>query len=269
MPDTLHGVALVTGASRGIGRAIAERLASAGMEVAVAARTQDEIKDVAQAIGGKPFVLDVTDRDGVVRIVDRVEHELGAIDLLVNNAGIIESGGPAWEQDAAEWWRVFEVNVLGPFLLMQAVIPRMIERQRGRVINISSQIAHSKIDSSDTSPTYSAYAGSKAALTRITEAIAHDARPHGVYVFAMRPGSIRTALVEKMLADLGDAVKNIPDNIWTSLETAGEIVAFIATGALDALSGRHIDAGVVDWRSLPDRLDEIIADDLFAIRLRR
>ncbi len=266
MAYTLSGIALVTGASRGIGRAIAERLASTGMKVAVAARTQAEIEAVAQAIGGYPLVLDVTDRDAVVKAVDTVERELGAIDLLVNNAGIIETGGPAWERDAAEWWRVFEVNVLGPFLLMQAVIPRMIERQSGRVINIGSQSAHSKVEDS---PTYSAYMGSKAALTRISEAVAYDALPHGIFVFTMRPGSVRTALVEKMLDDMGDAANDIPDDIWTSLETAGDIVAFMATGALDLLAGRHIDAGVGDWRTLPDRIDEILADDLFALRLRR
>jgi 3-oxoacyl-[acyl-carrier protein] reductase len=266
MSVTLSGVALVTGASRGIGRAIAGRLASAGMEVAVAARSQDDIEDVAQAIGGYPLVLDVTDRESVARAVDIVERELGAIDLLVNNAGIIEPGGPAWEREAAKWWRVFEVNVLGPFLLMQAVIPRMIERQRGRVINISSQSAHNKVDSS---PTYSAYMGSKAALTRLTEAVAHDARPYGVSVFAMRPGSVRTALVEKILDDMGAAANDVPESTWTSLETAGDIVVFMATGALDPLSGRHIDAGAVDWRALPDRVDEILAGDLFALRLRR
>ena len=266
MSYPVHGVALVTGASRGIGRAIAERLAAEGMEVAVAARTQDELEAVAQATGGKPFVLDVTEREAVARVVDSVEHELGAIDLLVNNAGILEPGGPAWERDAAEWWRVFEVNVLGPFLLMQAVIPRMIERRRGRVINIGSQSAHIKIDSS---PTYSAYMGSKAALTRITEAVAFDARPYGVFVFSMRPGSIRTAMVERQLDDLGDAANEIPDSTWTPIETAGDIVAFIATGALDSLSGRHIDAGFGDWQSLPDKIDEILADDLLALRLRR
>jgi 3-oxoacyl-[acyl-carrier protein] reductase len=265
MSFALSGVALVTGASRGIGRAISERLASAGMEVAVAARTQNEIEDVAQAIGGYPLVLDVTDREGVARAVNMAEHELGAIDLLVNNAGIIEPGGPAWEREAAEWWRVFEVNVLGSFLLMQAVIPRMVERQRGRVINIGSQSAYIKIESS---PTYSAYMGSKAALIRITEAVAHDARPHGVFVFALRPGSVLTALVEKILNDLGATAGDVPESTWTSLETAGEIVAYLATGALDSLAGRHIDAGVGDWQSLPDRIDEIVAEDLFALRLR-
>ncbi|MDT8305822.1 MAG: SDR family oxidoreductase [Anaerolineae bacterium] len=266
MSYTLSGIALVTGASRGIGRAIATRLASAGMEVAVAARSQDELEEVAQAIAAYPVALDVTDREGVARTVEIIERKLGAIDLLVNNAGIIEPGGPAWEREATEWWRVFEVNVLGPFLLMQAVIPRMIKRQRGRVINISSQAAHNKIESS---PTYSAYVGSKAALTRVTEVFAHDARPYGVFVFAMRPGSIRTALVDNMLNDLGEAANDIPESVWTPVETAGEIVALMATGALDSLSGRHIDAGDGEWQSLPERIDEIVADDLFALRLRR
>ncbi len=266
MSFSLSGVALVTGASRGIGRAIAKSLSSAGMQVAVAARSQNEIEDVAQAISGMPIVLDGTDREGVTRSVDEVEHQFGAIDLLVNKAGIIEPGGPAWEREAAQWWRVFEVNVLGSLLLMQAVIPRMIKRQRGRVINISSQSAHTKIDSS---PTYSAYMGSKAALTRLTEAVAYDGRPYGVFVFALRPGSVHTALVEKMLTDLGVSAEDFPEGTWTSLETAGDIVAFIATGALDGLSGRHIDAGVGDWRSLPDRIDEILAADFFALRLQR
>jgi NAD(P)-dependent dehydrogenase (short-subunit alcohol dehydrogenase family) len=266
MLTTLSGVALVTGASRGIGRAIAVRLAAGGMDVAVAARSEDEIEAVAQAIGGMPLVLDVTDSEGVARAVARVEHELGAIELLVNNAGIIERGGPAWEREAAEWWRVFEVNVLGPFLLMQAAIPRMIERRRGRVINIGSQSAYGKVDSA---PTFSAYMASKAALARMTEAVAYDARRHGVLVFALRPGSIRTALVARILDDMGIGADDMPEGTWTPIETAGELVAFMASGALDALAGRHIDAGNVDWQSLPDRIDEIVADDLFALRLRR
>jgi len=133
------------------------------------------------------------------------------------------------------------------------------------VINISSQSAHNKVDDS---PTYSAYFASKAALTRMTEVIAYDARPHNVFVFAMRPGSMRTALVKQILDDMGEAANDLPNNIWTPVETAGEIVAFMATGALDSLAGHHIDAGVGDWRSLPDRIDEVVADDLFTLRLR-
>jgi NAD(P)-dependent dehydrogenase (short-subunit alcohol dehydrogenase family) len=266
MADVRGGVTLVTGGGRGIGRAIAQRLASDGMRVAVAARTQSEVENVASAIGGVALVLDVTDREAVTSAVDRVERELGPIDLLVNNAGVLERGGPAWERQPDEWWRVFEVNVLGSFLPMRAVLPRMIDRRRGRVVNLGSQSAYTRIDES---PTYSAYMGSKAALARITEALAHDARSHGVFVFAVRPGSVRTAITDQMLTELGDAAADIPADVWTRPEQAADLVAFIATGALDALSGRHIDAQVDDWRALPARTNEILRDDLLALRLRR
>ena len=134
------------------------------------------------------------------------------------------------------------------------------------MINIASQSAHREIDSG---PTYSAYMGSKAALTRMTEAIAYDARPYGVSVFAMRPGSVRSGLVDQILSDMGASADDFPESTWTSPETAAEIVAFMATGALDSLAGRHIDAGVGDWRALPERIDEILEDDLFTLRLRR
>ncbi len=266
MSKALDGVALVTGGGRGIGRAIAERLASDGMRVAVAARTRDEITEVARTIGGAAVVLDVTDGDAVESAVDRVERELGPIDLLVNNAGALETGGPAWEREPDEWWRVFKVNLLGPFLLSRVILPRMNERRRGRVVNLGSQMAYNRVDES---PTYSAYMASKAALTRLTEVLAHDARPHGVSVFAVRPGSVRTTMTERMITALGEAAAEIPESVWTPPEQAADLVAFIAAGALDALSGRNIDARVDDWRALPGRAEEILRDDRLALRLRR
>jgi len=182
-----------------------------------------------------------------------------------NNAGVVEPGGPAWERRPDEWWRVFEVNVLGSYLLMHAVVPGMVERRGGRVVNLGSQSAYNRVDES---PTYSAYMGSKAAIARITEALAHDARPHGVFVFAIGPGSVRTAITAKMLAELGGAAADIPDDVWTPPERAADLVAFIASGALDTLSGRHIDARVDDWATLPSRVDEVLRDDLLALRLR-
>jgi len=266
MSKPLQGVALVTGGGRGIGRAIAERLSSDGMRVAIAARTRGEVGNVAEAIGAMALQLDVTDRNAVAGAIDAVERQLGPIDLLVNNAGVAERGGPLWERDPDEWWRVFEVNVLGSFLLMHTVMRRMVERRAGRVINLGSQSAYTRVDDS---PTNSAYMGSKAALARITEAVAHDARPHGVFVFAIRPGSVLTAMTQQMIADLGDAAASIPEETWTPPEMAADLVAFVATGALDALSGRHIDARADDWRSLPTQAPEILENDLLALRLRR
>lgn len=134
------------------------------------------------------------------------------------------------------------------------------------MVNLASQSAYAPVDEP---PTYSAYMGSKAALARITEALAFDARPYGVFVFAVRPGSVRTALTDRMLAELGDAATAIPDDMWTDPEASAELVSFIAAGALDALSGRHIDASDGDWRDLAAHADEIVRDDARVLRLRR
>src|SRR5262245_57414468 len=109
-------VALVTGGGRGIGRGIAEELHRAGMKVAVAARSGEQVAETAEAIGGLAVALDVTDRAAVDEAVARVERELGPIDLLSANAGIANSEDNAWEADVDDWWRVFEVNVLGVHL---------------------------------------------------------------------------------------------------------------------------------------------------------
>src|SRR5206468_2021554 len=117
----------------------------------------------------------------VARVVARTERMLGPIDLLVNNAGTCEASGPLWQTDPAIWWRDVEIDLLGPVLLCHAVLPGMVERRRGRVINISSGAA-----------TYaraylSSYTCAKTALTRLTEVLAAEAAPHGVQVFAYSP----------------------------------------------------------------------------------
>ena len=128
-------VALVTGGGRGIGAGIARELADAGMKVAVSARSADQVEEVAREIGGLGVVADVSRQEDVDRMVAEAERELGPIDLLVANAGIAHWGGEAWKDDPDEWWRTFEINVLGAFLSWRAVVPGMIERGRGRIVN--------------------------------------------------------------------------------------------------------------------------------------
>ena len=126
--DRLEGqVALVTGGGRGVGANIARELASAGARVAVSARTREQVEAVAGEIDGLAIVADVSQRNDVEAMVERVESELGPIDLLCANAGIGNQEGATWEVDPADWWRVFEVNVLGVHLCSRSVIPGMLE----------------------------------------------------------------------------------------------------------------------------------------------
>ena len=146
-PDTqlLAGqVAIVTGGGRGLGRAYAIALAKAGAAVAVTARTETEIQAVQREIeqhDGRALAIpaDVTDAHAVAQMVATVEQQLGPVDLLVNNAGVLRALGHVSEVEADLWWREMEINVRGPFLCSQAVLPSMMKRKRGRIINLASR----------------------------------------------------------------------------------------------------------------------------------
>lgn len=255
-------VALVTGAGRGIGASITRRLRHDGWRVAAAARSTDQLDRVATETGALALPLDVTDAAAVDDAVERVERELGSIALLVNNAGTGGTTGATWTKEPDAWWRVFEVNVLGAFLCTRAVLPHMIERREGRVVNVASNAAFFAIGD-DASAIDSAYLASKAALVRLTEAMAAEARPAGVSVLAISPGMVKTEMTETLFADLWDDA-----DVWTPPERTAELVAFIASGKLDRLSGRYVHARNDDWESMPELADTIVAGDLNAVRLR-
>jgi 3-oxoacyl-[acyl-carrier protein] reductase len=245
-------VALVTGGGRGIGRNVALELAAAGARVAVAARTRDEIEETAQEINGLAIECDVSDRVSVEHMVRLAESELGPIDLLVANAGISIDGDAAWELDPTDWWRVFEVNVLGVYLCCRAVIPGMLERGRGRIVNVASGAAYLPGSKS------TAYSASKAAVHRFSETLANQLEPHGIPVFSISPGLVRTRMT--------DSSDDLP---WTPPELAPRLVRALASGRLDRLAGRYLHAEHDDVDDLAVRADEIVENDLNAIRLRR
>jgi NAD(P)-dependent dehydrogenase (short-subunit alcohol dehydrogenase family) len=169
MPALEGQVALVTGGGRGIGANIARELAAAGMRVAVSARTRGQVEAVAAEVGGLAVQTDVSDATSVEALVGEVERELGPIDLLVANAGI-GLREVAWEVDPREWWRVFEVNVLGVHLCCRAVIPGMLARGSGRIVVTGSGAAYLP------GATSTAYPASKAAVARYAETLANDLR---------------------------------------------------------------------------------------------
>ncbi|MGY1804146.1 SDR family oxidoreductase [Blastococcus sp. SYSU D00922] len=236
MPD-LGGVALVTGASTGIGRALAEGLAARGMAVAGVARTEDRLRaamaEVAGATGARTFAVaaDVTDRASVESAVEAAVGELGQIDLLVNNAGVIdELEVPLWEADPDQWWDVVTSHVKGGFLLARAVVPWMVLRNRGRVVNIASGM------SVRARPEYSAYSVAKTGLMRMTEALAGALEGTDVRVFDVSPGVVDTPMTRSM-----HMWRGFED--WTPAERVVELIAAIAAGELDQWSGRFVRAG--------------------------
>ena len=252
-------IALVTGGGRGIGAAIARELAQAGMRVAVAARSRDQIEQVAEEIGGIAVGADVSDRASVTDMVASVEGELGAVDVLVNDAGIAgpRETKPIWEEDPAEWWHVFEVNVLGTYLCCRAVLPAMVERGSGRIINVGSGAAY--LPARPGMLAGSAYGPSKAALYRFGEVLGGQLAGHGIALFTISPGLVRS----EMTASLPD------DAPWTPPELAPRLVRVLASGRADRLSGRYLHAEHDDIEELIRRADEIRDQDLNAIRLRR
>ena len=262
-------VALVTGGGRGVGRVIARALARAGYAVAVASRTQSELDETValiEAAGGTAAAraADVTDRDAVDRVVGDVRSELGEIELLVNNAGTAQAIGPAWEVEPDSWWRDIESNLLSAFLCTRAVVPAMVERGGGRVLNVSSYVAVRP------SPYLSSYAAAKAAVVSFSEGLAAALAEHGVPVFTITPGLFRSDLVEHLMTS-EEGRKWLPEvghGRWVEPERVEQLVLFLASGRGDALSGRFLHA-LDDFEELAERADEIRRNNLFAVRLLR
>jgi NAD(P)-dependent dehydrogenase (short-subunit alcohol dehydrogenase family) len=264
-------VALVTGGGRGIGRGIALALAEAGATVAVLARSAVQLHDTVEAITracGRALSCpaDVTDRTAVEAAVAEVERRLGPVDLLVNNAGVGGPIGPLAEADPEEWWRAVEVNLRGPLLCSRAVLPGMLARRRGRVVNVASGAGNRAIAH------LSAYVTAKTALIRLTENLAAEVSAAGVSVFAIQPGTVRTAMAEAVLnslearrwlpwlAEMFERGQDVPP------ERAGQLVVLLASGRVDRLSGRFL---AVEWdvEALARRADEIADGEALTLRL--
>ena len=268
-------VALVTGAGRGFGRFFAEGLAKAGAAVAVVARSNGEIAETVRQIeraGGRALAVaaDVTDRRAIEKLAADVERQLGPLDLLVNNAGVDDAVGPLWAVDPDQWWREMDINLRGPFLCAHAVLPGMLERGRGRIINVAS------LGGTVARAHRSAYACSKAALIRLTECLTLETRQHapGICAFAIHPGIVMTSMneghlrnpdVARWLPRMRGLVETMGDG---SPEPAIRLILFLASGQADALSGRFIDAEADDVEALVRDADAIAQDERRVLRLR-
>lgn len=253
-------VALVTGAGRGFGKAIAKRLAAEGAAVAVVSRTQSQLDRVVADIvanGGKAIAVtaDVTDRAEVARAVSETRAKLGEISLFINNAGVPGPFGPLWELDPEVWWKSQAVHIRAPLLFLREVLPPMIERAAGRVIIVSA------IASRLVAPYLSAYCVGKIAQTRLVEELAAETKGRGISAFAIDPGFVFTGIAEETM-NSPEAQRWLPQMVGrlrakrdekgadTDLYRCAQRCVDLASGRYDALSGKYTE--------LTDDLDALL-----------
>jgi NAD(P)-dependent dehydrogenase (short-subunit alcohol dehydrogenase family) len=265
-------VALVTGAGRGIGRAISLALASAGARLIVLARTSAEVQETAQLIhaqGGNALAVtvDVSQWDDVCCVVSHAAEQIGPIDILVNNAGIQSPIGPLVENDPEAWAHTINVNLLGTFHCAKVVLPGMISRRHGKIINLSGGGATSP------RPLFSAYAASKVAVVRLTETLAEEVRPYNIQVNAIAPGAVNTRMLDEVLA-----VGEVAGEEWqaaqkrqlqggTPVELAARLALFLASDASDGLTGKLISAPHDAWQEwTPAQMQELAGMPWYTLR---
>lgn len=242
-------VAVVTGASRGIGAHLVGALLGAGWTVVGLSRSG------LVAAGAEGIACDVTDPDAVEVAVEHVVDTHGRIDLLVNNAGLIETEQPLWEADVDEWWQVMVTNIRGPFLLSRAVAPHMIAAGGGRIVNLNSGSGTRESD------VLTAYHASKSALARLTGGLALAGAEHGVRAFDMAPGVVESDMTHSMELHRGRTE-------WTDPEDVKALLLAIADGELDAFNGRFVRAGTDDLEELRARSRQGLGDGERMLRLR-
>jgi gluconate 5-dehydrogenase len=239
MFDLSGRTALVTGSTRGLGLALARALAGAGARVAINGRSAEACQRAAAGIAGAvaaPF--DVTDEAAVAAGVG----ELGPVDILVNNAGMTRRK-PLEEWTLAEWDEIFDLNVTGAFLVSRAVVPGMIERGAGKIVNICS------VQSELARPTIAAYTASKGAMRNLTRGMCADWARRGIQVNAIAPGYFRTELTEALTSDPEfDAWLRVrvPAGRWGEPDELGGAAVFLASSASDFVNGQiiFVDGGM-------------------------
>jgi 3-oxoacyl-[acyl-carrier protein] reductase len=266
-------VALITGAGRGIGRAIALAYAREGARLALAARTRRDLEQTAQqaqALGALTCVVpvDVSDPTQVEDMVGQTVAQFATIDVLVNSAGIAGPVGPLQENDVSGWIQTIQVNLIGTYLCCRAVLPLMQQQNRGKIINLSGAGA------TNAWRHLSAYGASKVAVVRLTETLALELAASNIQVNVLGPGSIHTQMWED-LRDKAHAAGDAPlyalgqrvtSGGGASLERATALAVFLASEASGTLSGRLISAVTDDFPSLPTQIQRIMASDALTLR---
>ena len=263
-------IALITGGGRGIGRAIALAYAAEGARLALTARTASELQETAQLIEERfstpamTVVADVSNHEQVERAVGRTLENYGFIDVLVNNAGNIGPVGRVWDNDPAEWARTIAVHLMGVFYGCHAVLPSMLKRGQGRIVNMSGVGG----------PNTSAYDAAKTGIVNLTENLALELADTPITVNAISPGSIHTRMWEEtrdLALAIGDMATyerglQVTSGQGASIERAAQLAVFLGSDDCGALSGRLVRAFADRFEEFPDKVEEIMASQAYQLR---
>lgn len=254
--DLTGKVALVTGASYGIGFAIAKGLASAGATIVFNDRKEELVEKGIEAykeegIKAYGYVCDVTDEDAVEELIKKIENEIGVVDILVNNAGIIKRI-PMCEMKAAEFREVIDIDLNGPFIMSKAVIPSMIKKGHGKIINICSMMSELGRE------TVSAYAAAKGGLKMLTKNIASEFGEHNIQCNGIGPGYIATPQTAPLREKQADGSRHPFDSFiiaktpaarWGDPEDLAGPAVFLASDASNFVNGHilYVDGGILAY----------------------
>jgi NAD(P)-dependent dehydrogenase (short-subunit alcohol dehydrogenase family) len=233
--------AVITGASRGLGKAMALALAAEGARVALVARDRERLQAVAAEIGGANgqatvVPADVTNEDQVRRIEGEIAAQFGKVDILINNAGVIVRK-PITEFTLEEWRRVMDTSVTAAFLMCRSLVPHMRGRGYGRILNMTSTMARVSL------PHRAAYSASKAALLGMTRALALELAGDGITVNGISPGPFPTELNQSLTADAGvnaQFLANIPLGRWGRVEEVGQLAVYLCSEDAGFITGTDI-----------------------------
>ena len=238
---SLNGkIALVTGASRGLGEGAARALAKEGAAVMLLARDSERVQTVAREIGGGAAALacDVSDYAAVERAVSATRKRFGGLDILVNNAGVIEPIADIASSDPAQWARNIQINLIGAYNVLRVVLDGMVKTGGGTLINVSSGAAYRPLEG------WSAYCAGKAGLAMMTRSIALETKGRGIRTFGFSPGTIDTDMQVKIRASGMNMISQIPRANLSPVEHAVRGLLYLCDSASDDLIGE--DASMRD-----------------------
>ncbi len=267
--------AIITGASQGLGKAIAQHFLREGANVVLCARseadlnqTRDELARLAPERKVLARTCDVSNEAQVNDMVDFALGEFGSVEVLVANAGIYGPMGPTESVDLDEWRRALDINLFGVLLPCRALIPHFKQAGAGKIVVISGGGATNPL------PNISSYAASKAAVVRLMETLAEELKPHHVDVNAIAPGALATRLVDEVLAAGPDKVgaaffeknKQWKEKGAVSPDLGAALAVYLASAESEGITGRLISAQWDPWRDLHTRREELAKSDIYCLR---